>query len=56
MEQYPNMVTDSSQILVEQIVKVLKKDPKDFALWKACKDNDICFESSLGSGRPGLAY
>jgi cysteinyl-tRNA synthetase len=31
-----------------------KKDPKDFALWKACKaEDDICFETSLGKGRPG---
>ena len=31
-----------------------KRNPKDFALWKACKDsNDICFEDSLPSGRPG---
>ncbi len=31
-----------------------KKNEKDFALWKACKDsNDICFENSLPSGRPG---
>jgi cysteinyl-tRNA synthetase len=29
-----------------------KKNPKDFALWKAC-DGDICFDSSLGRGRPG---
>ncbi len=31
-----------------------KKNPKDFALWKACSgDDDICFDSSLGKGRPG---
>ena len=31
-----------------------KKNPKDFALWKACKgDKDICFDTSLPSGRPG---
>ncbi len=31
-----------------------KKNPKDFALWKACKgDKDICFDTTLPSGRPG---
>ena len=31
-----------------------KRNPSDFALWKACKDeNDICFNSPFGKGRPG---
>ena len=31
-----------------------KKNPADFALWKACKgQNDICFDSPFGMGRPG---
>jgi len=31
-----------------------KKNIKDFALWKACKnDEDICFDSSFSTGRPG---
>ena len=31
-----------------------KKDPKDFALWKACSgEDDVCFDTSLGEGRPG---
>ncbi len=31
-----------------------KKNPKDFALWKAAKaDEEIAFESPFGSGRPG---
>ena len=31
-----------------------KRNPKDFALWKACKgDEDICFETSFSKGRPG---
>jgi len=31
-----------------------KKNPKDFALWKACDDRDeICFESAFSAGRPG---
>ena len=31
-----------------------KRNPKDFALWKACKGNeDICFKAPFSSGRPG---
>jgi len=31
-----------------------KKNPADFALWKACKgDEDVCFDSPFGKGRPG---
>jgi cysteinyl-tRNA synthetase len=31
-----------------------KKHPADFALWKACKgDEDVCFDSPFGRGRPG---
>ena len=31
-----------------------KKNPQDFALWKACKGkNDVCFDSPFGKGRPG---
>jgi len=31
-----------------------KRNPKDFALWKACSgDNDICFDTIFSSGRPG---
>ena len=31
-----------------------KKNPKDFALWKACGEKDeICFDTSFSSGRPG---
>jgi len=31
-----------------------KRNPKDFALWKACNgDEDICFETSFSKGRPG---
>ncbi len=31
-----------------------KRNPKDFALWKACKgEEDICFETPFSSGRPG---
>jgi len=31
-----------------------KKNPQDFALWKACKgEGDVCFDSPFGKGRPG---
>ncbi len=30
-----------------------KKNPKDFALWKVCKDRRYCFQSNLTMGRPG---
>ena len=30
-----------------------KKDSRDFALWKSCKEEDICFDSPFGKGRPG---
>ena len=31
-----------------------KRNPKDFALWKACKNNeDICFDATFSKGRPG---
>ncbi len=30
-----------------------KRHPRDFALWKACKERDICYDSPFGRGRPG---
>lgn len=31
-----------------------KRNPKDFALWKACKnEEDICFDTAFSRGRPG---
>jgi len=31
-----------------------KRNPKDFALWKACnEDDEICFETAFSKGRPG---
>lgn len=30
-----------------------KKDPADFALWKAAKENEIYWKSPWGNGRPG---
>src|SRR5690606_5067513 len=30
-----------------------KRDPRDFALWKACKPNEPMWDSPWGFGRPG---
>ena len=31
-----------------------KRNPKDFALWKACKgEEDVCFDTNFSKGRPG---
>ncbi len=30
-----------------------KKNPADFALWKAAKEGEICWDSPWGKGRPG---
>ena len=43
---------DDNQSRVEHTSE--KRNPKDFALWKACKDSDdICFDTAFSSGRPG---
>jgi len=30
-----------------------KRNPKDFALWKACENKEYCFEAPFSQGRPG---
>jgi cysteinyl-tRNA synthetase len=43
---------EESQSRVEHIDQ--KHDPKDFALWKACTDDEeVCFDLPFSSGRPG---
>ncbi len=43
---------DDNQSRIEHTSE--KRNPKDFALWKACKgDEDICFDTNFSSGRPG---
>ncbi len=43
---------DDTQSRVEHSSE--KRNPKDFALWKACKgEEDICFNAPFSSGRPG---
>ncbi len=48
-----HMVTDDEQNIsrIEQIEG--KRNPKDFALWKACSEPQICFDTKIGQGRPG---
>lgn len=45
-----NMVSDDTISRIEAISE--KKNPKDFALWKATTDT-VSFDSTLGKGRPG---
>ncbi len=43
---------EESQSRVEHTSE--KRNPKDFALWKACKgEEDICFDAAFSRGRPG---
>ena len=43
---------EDSQSRVEHTSE--KRNPKDFALWKACKGaDDICFDTAFSRGRPG---
>ncbi len=43
---------EDAQSRVEHTSK--KRNPKDFALWKACKsEEDICFDTAFSKGRPG---
>jgi len=43
---------DETQSRVEHTSE--KRNPKDFALWKACKgEEDICYDMPFSSGRPG---
>ena len=48
-----HMVTEDEQNIsrIEQNSK--KRNPKDFALWKKCNEDNVCFNSSIGKGRPG---
>jgi len=47
-----NKVNDDTVSRIEHISE--KKSPKDFALWKACDENDnVCFDTKFGRGRPG---
>ena len=42
----------SNQSRIEHTTQ--KRNPKDFALWKACSgDEDICFDTKFSKGRPG---
>jgi len=49
-----NQVADDEENQSRVAHNAQKRNPKDFALWKACNsDEDICFETSFSKGRPG---
>ena len=49
-----HMVIDEDEARSRVCSMVQKRHFKDFALWKACAgEDDVCFDSGLGSGRPG---
>jgi len=48
-----HMVTDSEQNISRIESVEGKRNPQDFALWKACSDDEICFNTNFGKGRPG---
>jgi cysteinyl-tRNA synthetase len=48
-----NMVTDQSQNISRIESVEGKRGEKDFVLWKACNDEQFCFDVSFGTGRPG---
>jgi cysteinyl-tRNA synthetase len=43
----------SGRVAAEDSGEPLKKDPADFALWKAAKPGEPAWESAWGAGRPG---
>ncbi|ODS24755.1 cysteine--tRNA ligase [Candidatus Endobugula sertula] len=34
-------------------IRELKEDPRDFTLWKSCKEQEVSWQSPWGRGRPG---
>jgi len=56
-EQYGDIshkVTDDDENQSRVAHASQKRNPKDFAMWKACRDEEsVCFDSSFSSGRPG---
>ncbi len=47
-----NKISDEMLSRIESVSE--KRNIKDFALWKACTENDtVCFEADFGKGRPG---
>lgn len=59
VSSFPRYGNFSNRILDESIHGVRietdpnKRDEKDFALWKAAKENEISWDSPWGKGRPG---
>jgi cysteinyl-tRNA synthetase len=51
--QLSGMVLEDLQAGVRVPTSEQKEDPLDFALWKAAKQDEPCWESPWGNGRPG---
>ncbi len=48
-----HMVTDD-EVNISRVESVEgKRNPKDFALWKACDNKEYCFNAPFSTGRPG---
>ncbi len=48
-----HMVTDD-EVNISRVESVKgKRNPKDFALWKACDNKEYCFSAPFSQGRPG---
>jgi len=53
-ENYCSLSHKCQEDTESRVVTEGKKHPADFALWKICKgDEDVCFDSPFGKGRPG---
>ena len=48
-----HMVTDDEANISRVESVEGKRNPKDFALWKACKNKEYCFDAPFSKGRPG---
>ena len=47
------MIAAEEGALTSETAATEKKDPKDFALWKASKPGEPSWDSPWGKGRPG---
>jgi len=53
-DEYCSLSHKCQEDTESRIINDKKKNPADFALWKACKgEDDVCFDSPFGKGRPG---
>ena len=53
-DEYCSLSHKCQEDTESRIINNKKKNPADFALWKACKgEDDVCFDSPFSKGRPG---